>query len=441
MDITQRLQECVIQPQQKDKIEGFRSILQDILTSTPTGSSQVQNLKGYVECVLDEQVGLVVARQLLSEFIVLFDDRIEDNDVKKQLLTFAIDKAQPRAVSFEEQLSQLREKLAKAYEAEEEFLEAARVLQGIQLDSGHRTISDEYKLGIYIRIVRLLLEVDEAVMADAYLNRAALLIPNSSDFETALLFKLCQARILDAKRKFIEAATKYHELSYVPEVHQDERIQCLTCAVQCTVLAGAGPQRSRLLATLYKDERTHQLPSFSILEKTYMDRVIRPHEIAEFFATLQPHHRAKLADGTTVFDRAIREHNLLSASKIYNNITFDELAALLNISAEKAEEIASHMISENRMVGSIDQLEKLISFASGGAAINERNEDSSIASAAAAAANGTTQTSRRIEPSMLEISKWDSAIQTLCHDIDGIITAIHEKYPDYVPTNNFEMMG
>ena len=35
-------------------------------------------------------------------------------------------------------LSQLREKLAGVYEAEEEFLEAAQVLQSIQLDSGHR---------------------------------------------------------------------------------------------------------------------------------------------------------------------------------------------------------------------------------------------------------------------------------------------------------------
>lgn len=140
----------------------------------------------------------------------------------------------------------MREKLAGVYESEEDFLEAAKILQGIPLDSGHRydrvyaatmldihaqknrrSISDDYKLRIYIRIVRLLLEVDVAVSAEAYLNRAALLIPNSTDFVLGLTFKLSQARILDAKRRFLEACSKYHELSYVTQLDEDERIQCL----------------------------------------------------------------------------------------------------------------------------------------------------------------------------------------------------------------------
>lgn len=37
-------------------------------------------------------------------------------------------------------MSSLREKLAAAYEQEEEYLEAAKILQGIPLDSGHRYV-------------------------------------------------------------------------------------------------------------------------------------------------------------------------------------------------------------------------------------------------------------------------------------------------------------
>jgi COP9 signalosome complex subunit 4 len=207
------------------------------------------------------------------------------------------------------------------------------------------------------------------------------------------------------------------------------------CAVQCAVLAGAGPRRSRSLATLYKDERTHHLASFPILEKTYLERVIRPNEVSEFAASLRPHHLAKLADNTTVFDRAIIEHNLLSASKIYNNIILDELAVLLNVSAEHAEQVAARMISENRMIGSIDQLERLISFESGGAAREEQAADYNAISAAAAAANGTFQTNLRVEQSMLEIMKWDSAIQLICQDIDEVIGKIQAKDPSYVLSN------
>lgn len=64
--------------------------------------------------------------------------------------------------------------------------------------------------------------------------------------------------------------------------------------------------------------------------------------------------------GSTILDRAVTEHNLLAASKLYNNITFSELGALLQISPTKAEKIASQMITEGRMNGYIDQVKKLI---------------------------------------------------------------------------------
>ena len=60
--------------------------------------------------------------------------------------------------------------------------------------------------------------------------------------------------------------------------------------------------------------------------------------------------------GSTILDRAVTEHNLLAASKLYNNITFKELGALLQISPDKAEKIASQMITEGRMNGYIDQV-------------------------------------------------------------------------------------
>src|SRR5436853_7613809 len=82
-------------------------------------------------------------------------------------------------------------------------------------------------------------------------------------------------------------------------------------AITCALLAGAGPQRSRMLATLYKDERVQRLPHFSILEKMYLDRVLRPNEVKGFAETLKDHQKARLADGTTVLDRAVIEHNLL----------------------------------------------------------------------------------------------------------------------------------
>src|SRR5690554_5435739 len=79
-------------------------------------------------------------------------------------------------------------------------------------------IANEYKVGVYIRIVRLLLEDDEAISAEAYLNRASVLMRDTKDIALQLTYKLSQARISDFKNKFLEASSRYHEISYIQDV-------------------------------------------------------------------------------------------------------------------------------------------------------------------------------------------------------------------------------
>ncbi len=52
--------------------------------------------------------------------------------------------------------------------------------------------------------------------------------------------------------------------------------------------------------------------------------------------------------GSSILDRAVIEHNLLSASKLYNNITFEELGALLEISPSKVSKwLSCHLKNRN----------------------------------------------------------------------------------------------
>ena len=129
----------------------------------------------------------------------------------------------------------------------------------------------------------------------------------------------------------------------------------------------AGPQRSRILGTLYKDERVRSMGGhFDILEKMYMERLLRRKairsrsalaarpksvplgkkltkqivrgsfstttisrevefwlgsrlfgsdtgkEVSVFEASLAKHQKALLSDGSTVLDRAVIEHNMLA---------------------------------------------------------------------------------------------------------------------------------
>ncbi|KAK3751013.1 hypothetical protein QZH41_020177, partial [Actinostola sp. cb2023] len=250
-----------------------------------------------------ESVSLVVSRQIFSELC----NHLPKLGISsaKDISHFALEKLQPRVISFEEQVSSIRQHLAKIYEDAHEWNAAAKVLTGIPLETGQRQYSVDYKLETYLRIAQLYLEDDDPVQADAYLNRASLLHADTKSENLQILYKVCYARVLDYRRKFIEAAQRYIDLSYRTAIHEDERMTALKHALICTVLASAG---------------------------------------------------------STILDRAVIEHNLLSASKLYNNIGFLELGALLEISPEKAERIASQMITEGRLTGSIDQIDGFVHF-------------------------------------------------------------------------------
>ncbi|KAJ3019173.1 UNVERIFIED_CONTAM: COP9 signalosome complex subunit 4 [Siphonaria sp. JEL0065] len=292
---------------------------------------------------------------------------------------FVLEKTNQRQVAYEEQIAQTRMHLAALLEANQDWAEAAKVLMAMPLDSGHRQVDDLTKAQVYVRIVRLLLEDEDSVSAESYLNRASLLV-NKQEFEDnkshealllSLQFKASQARLLDFKRLFQLAAQKYHQLSYLNVMALEERLVCLEQAVVCAILAPAGPGRSRLLATLYKDDRVRESPEcatifYPILEKMYLDRILRASEIDGFRQTLKSHQLAKLSDGTTVLDRAVIEHNVLAASKIYTSIRFAELASLLGVSgAVAAESVVSRMVGEGRVEGRIDQIEGMVYFFDG----------------------------------------------------------------------------
>jgi len=317
-------------------------------------------------------------------------------DLHKEIGHYALEKIQPRAVAFEEQVSVLRVNLAKVYESEEEWREATKILIGIPLDTGQRVLEPEYKVNIYVKIAQLYLEDDESIQAESYINRASELMHQCKDEVLKLRYKVCFARIMDYKRQFMKAALRYYELSQI--VGESERLDALQYACICTILASAGPQRSRMLSTLYKDERSSKIEIYPILEKMYLERILRKPEVEKFAKQLKPHQMALTADGNTVLDRAVVEHNLLSASKLYNNISFVELGALLDIAPDKAEKVASRMMIEERLKGTIDQIEQLVIF----------------------------------ESARESLSQWDNRIASACNYVNDILETIGTKYPKLV---------
>jgi len=214
-----------------------------------------------------------------------------------------------------------------------------------------------------------------------------------------LRYKSSFVRILDFRKKFLEAGLQYYQLAQ--SIFEVDRDEVLEAGVICAILAQAGPRRSRLLATYYKDERTSKLEIFPILEKMFMDRILKKHDVDSFEGHLKKHQKERI-DGRTLLERAVIEHNLLAASKVYNNIRFEDLGSLLQIPSEQAERVAATMITEDRLSGSIDQIKKLIHF-------KKQNYN--------------------------ELLLWDSHIESACSSVNAIIDIISDRYSQFAKNN------
>ncbi|KAI0882857.1 uncharacterized protein GGS22DRAFT_168956 [Annulohypoxylon maeteangense] len=418
----------VLSQLQSDIPSSLESLLSNLKTlSTPETISA--DLHAIANAILSttSHLGVVTQRTLIERLIVAvrtFEQPDLWIDIGEHLLNTLSSSTSSASTSdqtttsgtFLEQIVQLRELLADAHEANEDHILAARALAEIPLDSSSRRVTEENRVSVWVRIVRNYLEVDDTTTAETYLNKLKNVIYQVSDPTLNLHFKLSQARIQDSKREFLSASQAYHDISLSAAISEDERLHTLGMAVKCAILAPAGPLRSRALGRLFKDERAAGLPEFGMLEKMLFDRLLAPDEVRKFAEGLAPHQLALTADGTTVLARAVVEHNLLGVSRLYNNIGFDDLGVLLGLDADKAEDTTAKMIEQGRLVGSIDQIDRVIWFEGG-------------------EASGVKGSGRAEVKVGREMRRWDANVQSLAEAVENVTNALQREFPEFVHDN------
>lgn len=391
-----------------DKQQGYTSLLSEF-SSLASQNNISKDLTTVIDAIFADSLGIVATRSLTSAFVATLKSA-PSNDVKIEVGEHALNIFDTQATSFEEQNAQIREMMADAHEEDEDYMAAAKTLAGIPLESSQRKVTNEDKVKFWIRITRNYLEVDDTTLAEQYLNKAKNLIYTVDDRDLNLHFNLCQARIQDARRNFLAAAQGYQEISFMPVIAEEERLHTLSMAIKCAVLAPAGPARSRALGRLYKDERASTLEEYGILEKMFLDRLLSPAEVDKFAEGLQVHQLARTSDGSTVLKKAVVEHNLRGASRLYNNIGFDALGLLLGLDEDKAEETTARMIEQGRLVGRIDQIERVIWF-EGGEATGEKGSGRS---------EGVVGR---------ELKRWDANVQGLAEEVEKVTSELQLRYP------------
>ena len=120
----------------------------------------------------------------------------------------------------------------------------------------------------------------------------------------------------------------------------------------------------------------------------------RDNDLVPFEESLAEHQKAALmSDGLTIMERALIEHNMVAIGQLYSTIYISALGQLLGVSSDRAENIASKMILDGSLIGSIDQVDGILTFG---------------------------------ELDRSELVAWDEAITSFCTQLNGVTDAARQ---------------
>ena len=312
-----------------------------------------------------------------------------------------------------------------------DFLRAAGVLGQARVESALG--SDGAKALVYVKVAQAYLKGEDDVSADAFAKRAAPhVFKEGVEWVVQVQYKAIVAQVLDAKRQFLQAALRYADLSRLPpqQMQEQDLLDSLEKAARCAILSPAGPPRQRVMAALCRDERVLagliDSRTGNLLERMFTERFVAPADAQSFESSLEAHQRALTADGSTIFQKALLEHNMAAAQRVYAAIALPALARRLGIEAPRAEAMAAKMIYEGRLRATIDQCgaEGGVLVFGGEAGADEGDEDGGGAGGGAGA---------RGEDGVDALLRWDAKIKDLCVAANAAADGVAKAFPAVVP--------
>ncbi|KAJ2782345.1 hypothetical protein H4R18_002329 [Coemansia javaensis] len=410
--------------------------VQDTLAEHAQGGAEAQQqaLADVVDACVGEHVAQPAAAAVLGALTRALGAGPLDAAVRQAALRRVVDRTQQRASAFETVVIDARRALAALVAGDGRPEEAAALLQGIRFDQSQRTHSAREMLAVHMEAIELFLAAGRPEQAAQVQIRAAPLLGQVADPGETARYRYFQARTNELSLKYIEAATMYHAIAQSGAGGEARQREALERAIQCAVVASAGPQKMRVMADLHREELAAALPCYGLLGRMVQRRLVGPAELQQLGGLLEAGRdspdaaaaAAAAAAKAQLLDHAVREHNVFVLSSLYANMRFENLGRMLGVGADEAELLCARMIEEGRMKGRIDQVDGVITF-EGAREVKEVSAAISLKSQAAAA--------HHQQPPMhfreVVAARWDDRIVRLCTAVEEAVDLLIDRHPVY----------
>lgn len=225
-------------------------------------------------------------------------------------------------------------------------------------------------------------------------NTPALADIPSSEIRVRSKYLTVVASILDRKRRFLDAATKYYAAAKTSQLVAST---VLPKAFVCAMLAPQSERQRSILKQLAADECRKLLGNLApVVQRAHKQQLLRTAEADAIRHIATEAHNSPMYNGKGLLDAAIIRYNIHAVAAVYYNITIAELSAALGVSEDDAEAEVHTMILSGALAASIDQGNGLIAFQADAAA---------------------------------PLREWDETINAVCVDVAAVADAIERQHP------------
>jgi len=380
-------------------------LLQNLVLDLNTASVPSERIAKYNQCILNltenrlETYKEIIQHLLKTEEVVvvkavlkfLFRDSVlctlDDDDEKIQLLQFSLFKLQqkPTLVSYEEELTLVRQLIASIYEDEGEFAQAANALKQINFNTLPLEGRVEYEASTYLKIAELKVLNNEAEQSRIYLDKAKLLIdslPNTNTSPLHFKYEECSAHLLDLNGRFREATRKYYVLAQTNVKGAEQQLLHFKQAIVSSFFLPLENPVS--LTTSSQSSSSSSSPSLSTSSQSMSDKEIYDQFLADArIANLGIYKilLEKLSSGSIVSREEVNSvialatedvihdhidkdtlrtpffiHNIRSAATTLSSktLSFSHLSSVLALPEDEVELLTAQLMSDGQLRVTID---------------------------------------------------------------------------------------
>jgi len=312
-------------------------------------------------------------RTVVQDFVreaMSYLDKIPEEDNRMELLNTLRNITEGK-IYVEIERARLTRILAKKKEDEGNIVEAADILQEIQVETFGQMDKHE-KTEFILEQMRLCLDKNDYIKAQILSKKISNKALNDNTLEDLKIrFYLLMIRYYSNDSKYLDICKSYHAIYTTPKIQADEQEwkKYLKLVVLYVCLASHDNEQVDLMNRINEDIKLTQLPVYKHLIQKFLTKELMRWPLfkqtydSEFNTysqfTQQTEGKHQLWEDIR---KRVVEHNIRVISIYYGRISYNRISQLLDLPAIEAEKFISDLVTGKSIFAKIDRPKGIISF-------------------------------------------------------------------------------